>query len=67
MNRLTHWTFNKAENTFQIALNISKPIAATMASRLKEPIKKFDVILCIGLDYAEDKIPAVKSTPEEVS
>lgn len=55
-NGVTQWTCSTAENAVHMAVEVSKPIV----QGLEGPIKKVDGVLCSGLDYVEDKIPAVK-------
>lgn len=38
-----------------------------VTARLEGPIKKVDSLLCSSLDFVENKIPAVKLPPDEVS
>ena len=59
---VTHWTLSTAESTVQKAIEISKPVV----NQLEGPIKKVDDLLCTGLDYVEEKIPAVKLPPGEM-
>ncbi|KAF5302924.1 hypothetical protein FQA39_LY02104 [Lamprigera yunnana] len=59
---VTNWTLSTAESTVQKAVEIGKPIV----SQFEGPIKKVDVLLCNGLDYVEEKIPAVKLPAGEI-
>jgi hypothetical protein len=34
--------------------------------KLQGPIGRLDGVLCVGLDYVESKVPAVKLPPNEV-
>ncbi|KRT85683.1 hypothetical protein AMK59_663, partial [Oryctes borbonicus] len=65
-NTVTNWTFSTAENTAHKAVEIAKPYATPIVTQLKEPIQKVDGLLCTGLDYVEEKIPAVKLPPCEL-
>ncbi|KAF2894689.1 hypothetical protein ILUMI_11485, partial [Ignelater luminosus] len=65
-NSITNWTFSTAESTVNKAIEVGKPLAAPVVSQLGGPIKKVDDMLCTGLDYVEDKIPAVKLPPGEL-
>lgn len=56
-----------AESTVQKAIEVGMPIAAPVVSQLEGSIKKVDNMLCSGLDYVENKIPAVKLPPGEVN
>ncbi|KAK9702600.1 Perilipin family [Popillia japonica] len=66
-NTVTNWTLSTAENTAHKAVEIAKPYATPIITQLKEPIQKVDGLLCTGLDYVEEKVPAVKLPPGEVS
>lgn len=66
-NGVTQWTCNTAENVMHKAVEVGKPIAVPIVQRLEGPIKKVDGVLCSGLDYVENKVPAVKLPPGEVS
>ncbi|KAK4886662.1 hypothetical protein RN001_002933 [Aquatica leii] len=59
---VTNWTLTTAETTAHKAVEISKPIL----SQFEGPIKKVDEMLCTGLDYVEEKVPAVKLPPGEM-
>ena len=37
-----------------------------MLIKLQGPIGRLDDVLCVGLDYVESKVPAVKLPPNEV-
>ncbi|GJQ81201.1 hypothetical protein Trydic_g23369 [Trypoxylus dichotomus] len=65
-NSVTNWTLATAESTAHKAVEIAKPYAAPLVTQLKEPIQKVDGLLCSGLDYVEEKIPAVKLPPGEL-
>ena len=65
-NSVTNWTLQTAENTLHKAIEVGKPVATPVYSKLEGPIKKVDDILCTGLDYVESKIPAVKLPPTEI-
>jgi len=65
-NGVTNWTLATTENAVQKAVEIGKPYVAPVVSHLKEPIQKADGLLCTGLDYIEEKIPAVKLPPGEM-
>lgn len=66
-NSLTNWTLQTAEDTVHKAVEVGKPIASPVVTRLEGSIKKVDDMLCTGLDYVESKVPAVKLPPGEVS
>ncbi|KAK5643814.1 hypothetical protein RI129_007659 [Pyrocoelia pectoralis] len=59
---VTNWTLSTAETTVQKAIEISTPVV----NQFEGPIKKVDGLLCSGLDYVEQKVPAVKLPPGEV-
>lgn len=61
-NNVTNWTFSTAESTVQKAIEIS----TSVVNQFEGPIKRMDGLLCSGLDYVEEKIPAVKLPPGEV-
>ncbi|KAK9702601.1 Perilipin family [Popillia japonica] len=65
-NTVTNWTLSTAENTAHKAVEIAKPYATPIITQLKEPIQKVDGLLCTGLDYVEEKVPAVKLPPGEL-
>ncbi|XP_019870704.1 lipid storage droplets surface-binding protein 1 isoform X2 [Aethina tumida] len=65
-NGLTNWTLSTAESTVQKAVEVSKPITDPVLSTLEGSIKKVDGVLCSGLDYVEEKVPAVKLPPGEI-
>ncbi|CAG9827945.1 unnamed protein product [Diabrotica balteata] len=67
LNGLTHWTFSTAETTLCKAVDLGMPIATPVIKNFEGPIKKVDNVLCSGLDYVEEKIPAVKLPTNEVS
>ncbi|XP_068908302.1 lipid storage droplets surface-binding protein 2-like isoform X1 [Tenebrio molitor] len=65
-NGVTQWTCNTAENVMHKAVEVGKPIAVPIVQGLEGPIKKVDGVLCSGLDYVENKVPAVKLPPGEI-
>ncbi|KAJ8911045.1 hypothetical protein NQ315_004691 [Exocentrus adspersus] len=65
-NSVTNWTLSTAESTVSKAVEVSKPITTPMIRNLEGPIKKVDEVLCSGLDYVENKVPAVKLPPGEI-
>ncbi|KAJ3631305.1 hypothetical protein MTP99_012442 [Tenebrio molitor] len=65
-NGVTQWTCNTAENVMYKAVEVGKPIAVPIVQGLEGPIKKVDGVLCSGLDYVENKVPAVKLPPGEM-
>lgn len=65
-NTVTNWTLSTTENAVHKAVEIGKPYVAPVVSHLKEPIQKADGLLCTGLDYIEEKLPAVKLPPGEM-
>ncbi|XP_072393350.1 uncharacterized protein [Diabrotica undecimpunctata] len=67
LNGLTHWTFSTAETTLCKAVDLGMPIATPVIKNFEGPIKKVDNVLCSGLDYVEEKIPAVKLPTNEIA
>lgn len=65
-NSITQWTLSTAENTMNMAVEVGRPIATPVIRNLEGPIKKVDSVLCSGLDYVENKVPAVKLPAGEV-
>ncbi|XP_018572934.1 lipid storage droplets surface-binding protein 2 isoform X2 [Anoplophora glabripennis] len=65
-NSVTNWTLSTAESTVNKAVEVGKPIATPVIRNLEGPIKKVDGVLCSGLDYVENKVPAVKLPPGEI-
>ncbi|XP_066154078.1 lipid storage droplets surface-binding protein 1-like isoform X2 [Euwallacea fornicatus] len=65
-NSVTNWTLQTAEDTAFKAVDIAKPYATPVIKNLEGPIKKVDGALCSGLDYVENKVPAVKLPPKEL-
>ncbi|KAL1505637.1 hypothetical protein ABEB36_005157 [Hypothenemus hampei] len=65
-NSVTNWTLQTAENTAYKAVDIAKPYACPVIKNFEGPIKKVDDVLCSGLDYVENKVPAVKLPPKEI-
>jgi len=65
-NSVTNWTLQTAENTAQMAYDVTKPYATPVIKNFEGPIKKVDDVLCSGLDYVETKVPAVKMPPMEL-
>ncbi|XP_022909214.2 lipid storage droplets surface-binding protein 1-like [Onthophagus taurus] len=65
-NSLTQWTLSTAEGTVHKAAELTSSLATPMVSHLQQPIKKVDGILCTGLDYVEEKLPAIKLPPGEM-
>ncbi|KAF5291221.1 hypothetical protein FQR65_LT11456 [Abscondita terminalis] len=59
---ITNWSLSTAESTAYKTIQIGKPIV----SQFEGPIKRVDDLLCSGLDYVEDKVPAVKLPPGEI-
>ncbi|CAH1390897.1 unnamed protein product [Nezara viridula] len=52
-----------AENTVRNAAQSAQPVT----SKLEGPIKKVDSVLCSGIDFVEEKIPAIKLPPGELA
>lgn len=52
----------KAESTASKVANVTAPVLI----KLQGPIGTLDGVLCVGLDYVESKVPAVKLPPNEV-
>jgi hypothetical protein len=52
----------KAESTALKVANVTAPVLI----KLQGPIGTLDGVLCVGLDYVERKLPAVKLPPNEV-
>lgn len=52
----------KAESTALKVANVTAPVLI----KLQGPIGTLDGVLCVGLDYVERKVPAVKLPPNEV-
>lgn len=65
-NSITQWTLSTAENTMNMAVEVGRPIATPVIRNLEGPIKKVDSVLCSGLDYVENKVPAVKLPAGEI-
>ncbi|XP_030766554.1 lipid storage droplets surface-binding protein 1-like isoform X3 [Sitophilus oryzae] len=65
-NSVTNWTLQTAEDTVHKAVEVGKPYATPVIEKLEGPIKKVDGVLCSGLDYVENKVPAVKLPPKEL-
>ncbi|XP_030766556.1 lipid storage droplets surface-binding protein 1-like isoform X4 [Sitophilus oryzae] len=65
-NSVTNWTLQTAEDTVHKAVEVGKPYATPVIEKLEGPIKKVDGVLCSGLDYVENKVPAVKLPPKEI-
>ncbi|KAJ3658781.1 hypothetical protein Zmor_010502 [Zophobas morio] len=65
-NSVTQWTCNTAESVVNKAVEVGKPIATPIVQGLEGPIKKVDGVFCTGLDYVENKVPAVKLPPGEM-
>ncbi|KAG8232702.1 hypothetical protein J437_LFUL014720 [Ladona fulva] len=58
-NRVVSWTLNQAEGVGAAAL-------VPVATRLGTPIQAVDTILGKGIDIVEEKVPAIKLTPQEM-
>ncbi|XP_014280524.1 lipid storage droplets surface-binding protein 2 [Halyomorpha halys] len=52
-----------AENTVKNAAQSAQPVT----SKLEGPIQKVDSMLCSGIDFVEEKIPAIKLPPAELA
>nr|AHA90812.1 lipid storage droplet binding protein 3 [Eurygaster maura] len=52
-----------AENTVKHAALTAQPVT----SKLEGPMKKVDSVLCLGIDFVEEKIPAIKLPPGELA
>jgi hypothetical protein len=52
----------KAESTALKVANVTTPVLI----KLQGPIEALDGVLCVGLDYVESKVPAIKLPPNEV-
>lgn len=52
----------KAESTASKVANVTAPVLL----KIQGPIGILDGVLCVGLDYVERKLPAVKLPPNEV-
>ena len=52
----------KAESTASKVANITTPVLI----KLQGPIETLDGVLCVGLDYVERKVPAIKLPSNEV-
>ncbi|CAG2067926.1 unnamed protein product, partial [Timema podura] len=53
-NLVFRWTLGSAETAVGKVVEITSPLTKT----LEEPISFFDLLLCYGLDYVEEKVPA---------
>lgn len=65
-NGLTQWTLGTAESTVSKAVEIGKPYAVPVVTKLDGPIKKLDSLVCSGLDYVETNVPMVKLPAGEI-
>ncbi|CAH1111163.1 unnamed protein product [Psylliodes chrysocephalus] len=65
-NLITQWTLSTAENTMNMTVQVGRPIATPIIQYLEGPFKKVDFVLCTGLDYVENKVPAVKLPAGEI-
>ncbi|XP_043271005.1 perilipin-1-like [Venturia canescens] len=45
---------------------IAAPVTSKIGSTLKGPLKTIDGVICDGLDYLEDNVPAVKLPPAKM-
>jgi perilipin-2 len=61
-NSFFNWSLKKAESTASKVANVTAPVLI----KLQGPIGTLDGVLCVGLDYVENKVPAVKLPPNEV-
>ena len=61
-NCVFNWSVRKAESTALKVANVTTPVLI----KLQGPIGILDGVLCVGLDYVERKVPAVKLPPNEV-
>lgn len=49
-----------------MTVQVGRPIATPIIQYLEGPFKKVDFVLCTGLDYVENKVPAVKLPAGEI-
>jgi len=61
-NRLISATLSGAEQSVIFMASTAKP----MIEKLEKPLSFADSIACQGLDKLEEKVPAVKKSPEEI-
>jgi len=59
---LVESSLNKAEQTVQLAAEVTKPIVR----KLEKPITFADSLVCQGLDKFEQLVPAIKKSPTEI-
>jgi len=62
LNGLVGATLNRAEQSIQFVAATAKPVIA----QFERPISIADNIACQGLNKLEEKVPAIKKSPEEI-
>ncbi|EZA50219.1 Perilipin-1 [Ooceraea biroi] len=58
--------FGHVEDGMRAGLSFVSPINDKIASALKEPLKAVDNVVCVGLDFVEEKVPSVKLPPHQI-
>lgn len=55
-----------AESGWRAGLEFASPVTGRIAGALETPLKAVDDAVCVGLDYVEEKVPAVKLPPGQL-
>jgi len=58
--------FSHVEDGMRVGLSFLSPVNDKVAGVLKEPLKTVDNVVCIGLDFVEEKMPSVKLPPDQI-
>jgi len=58
--------FSHVEDGMRTGLSLLSPVNDKVAGALKEPLKTVDNVVCVGLDFVEEKMPSVKLPPGQI-